>query len=108
MDRVAWADDFTNFMVLCNMELFLIHNCGIIMLIPVNLNSGEIIMTNQDNKFIEIDISYPCIGGDKFQQGLQEYVNSPQFYQNSFIGADSTVLRSDSAQVMNDATNSTA
>lgn len=63
-------------------------------------------MANQDNKFVEIDISYPCIGGDKFQQGLNEYVNSPQFYQNSLIGADSTALESGN-QVINDPTNST-
>jgi len=56
-------------------------------------------MTNQNNKFIDIDISYPCIGGDKFQQGLQEYVNSPQFYKNSFIGEDSSSPGSDGTLV---------
>ena len=65
-------------------------------------------MTSQSNKFIEIDISYPCMGGDKFQQGLQEYVNSPQFYKNSFVGEDSTALGSDGTQVINGTTNSTA
>ncbi len=35
-------------------------------------------MANQDNKFIKIESSYSYIGGDKSQQGLQEYLSKSE------------------------------
>jgi hypothetical protein len=48
-------------------------------------------MSNQDNKFIKIGSSYSSIGGDKSLQGLQEYLNNPQFYKN-MLSEDSNLL----------------
>ncbi len=57
-------------------------------------------MSNQEGKFTTIDISYPCVGGDKLQQGLQEYADRLQFNKDSFLEAVDSLASKDFEQVV--------
>ncbi len=62
-------------------------------------------MSNPENKLIDLDISYPYVGGDKSVQGLQEYLASPQFHKHSFVEADSTFLDPQEVNMIGNVTN---
>lgn len=64
-------------------------------------------MSNQETKFIKIESSFSYIGGDKSQQGLQEYINSPLFNKNSPLEVDNTSTELKVVDMLGEATNTT-
>ncbi len=66
----------------------------------------EKIMSNQENKFV-IETSCSFVGGDKSQQGLQEYISSSKFNKNLFIETDSAFIENKEVVVMGNSTDTT-